>query len=102
VEQYPQGVISPYGCYDMCGNVEEWVGDWYAKDYYANAPQSNPRGPKSGNGRVLRGGSWYGSLGRARTDYRNYYHPDLVSLNFPQYHNLVNIGFRMVCASPIR
>jgi formylglycine-generating enzyme required for sulfatase activity len=52
---------SPYGVYDMGGNVWEWVNDWYQSDYYATLGDnvSNPQGPSIGNSRVLRGGSWY-------------------------------------------
>jgi formylglycine-generating enzyme required for sulfatase activity len=49
---------SPYGVYDMGGNVWEWVNDWYSGTYYRSSPSSNRLGPDSGQYRVLRGGSW--------------------------------------------
>jgi formylglycine-generating enzyme required for sulfatase activity len=42
----------------MAGNVEEWVNDWYDKDYYKTSPATNPQGPASGERRVIRGGHW--------------------------------------------
>ena len=57
VGSYPEGV-SPYGVYDMTGNVYEWTSDWYQSDYYKTSPRRNPKGPETGVFRVLRGGSW--------------------------------------------
>jgi iron(II)-dependent oxidoreductase len=57
VGSYPSGV-SPYGAHDMAGNVWEWVADWYEAAYYRRSPERNPKGPDSGQYRVVRGGSW--------------------------------------------
>jgi serine/threonine-protein kinase len=56
VGSYQSGV-SPYGLYNMAGNVWEWVMDWYLDTYYQNSPSENPLGPDTGTYRVLRGGS---------------------------------------------
>jgi formylglycine-generating enzyme required for sulfatase activity len=57
VASYERGK-SPYGVYDMAGNVWELVADWYSDTYYADSPRSNPLGPNNGQFRVQRGGSW--------------------------------------------
>jgi eukaryotic-like serine/threonine-protein kinase len=84
VGSYANGV-SPYGVYDMVGNVWEWVNDWYSETYYQSSPTENPLGPDSGQGRVLRGGSWYSNDLDVRSASRDRYDP--TSPND-------NIGFR--------
>jgi formylglycine-generating enzyme required for sulfatase activity len=69
VGAYPTGA-SPYGAYDMSGNVLEWTADWYDSNYYAKSPAENPPGPNSGSGKVLRGGSWIHPDNNVRAPYR--------------------------------
>jgi formylglycine-generating enzyme required for sulfatase activity len=49
---------SPYGIYDMTGNVAEWVADSYDEHFYQKAPYRDPKGPDTGELKVVRGGSW--------------------------------------------
>ncbi len=53
-----EGGKSPYGLAHMAGNAAEWVNDWYDREYYQKSPDVDPLGPKSGEKRVIRGGSW--------------------------------------------
>src|SRR5215510_10450901 len=79
---HPVGQKKPnaFGLYDTLGNVWEWVEDWYAVDYYANGPQSDPRGPDHGEYRILRGGSWRGvARGLARVSSRYVLRPGVRS-----------------------
>lgn len=61
VARFPGG-RSPYGIYDMAGNLWEWVADWYDPTYYVNSPFNNPQGPAEPGAdismRALRGASW--------------------------------------------
>lgn len=64
VDQYPLGA-SPYGIFDMAGNLGEWCHDVYDENYYRDGPRVNPTGPPAEPGlddaeidRVNRGGAW--------------------------------------------
>lgn len=49
---------SPYGAMDMEGEVFEWTQDWYDPNYFANSPTNNPKGPATGEHKVIKGSSW--------------------------------------------
>ncbi|MBI4402285.1 MAG: SUMF1/EgtB/PvdO family nonheme iron enzyme [Nitrospirae bacterium] len=61
---------SPYGLYDMTGNVAEWVADSYDENYYQKAPYRDPSGPEEGQHKVIRGGSWRETQQNARLSKR--------------------------------
>jgi formylglycine-generating enzyme required for sulfatase activity len=71
---FPEGT-SPYGCFDMAGNVWEWCSDWFDEKYYEKSPDKNPQGPAHGENRVLRGGYWVNDAGHVRAAYRDGFGP---------------------------
>lgn len=79
---FPQGA-SPYGIYDMSGNVWEWCLNEY--DSPENARLSGTAR------RVVRGGSWRGYLGYARCASR---------FGFDPLYRLSVSGLRVVCVPP--
>jgi formylglycine-generating enzyme required for sulfatase activity len=65
-----QKPANPWGLYDMSGNVWQWCNDFYKVDYYQESLKENPRGPESGETKVLRGGAWKFSAESCRSGYR--------------------------------
>lgn len=88
---------SPYGVYNMAGNVAEWTDTWYNIDSYYHKRTDDtvvedPIGPGSSptQEKVIRGGSWV-SLKNEITTYAR-------DKAFPSYR-YYNLGFR--CVQPV-
>lgn len=78
-----QSGASPFGLYDMAGNVTELVNDYYGP--YPDGPVTDPMGPAHQNGAVARGGSWKDAAGSLLT---------VTRFQVQKFFNDDNLGFR--------
>jgi formylglycine-generating enzyme required for sulfatase activity len=76
-----------WGVYDMRGNVQEWVEDYFDPSYYSDSPATDPHGPATGDTRVVRGGSYHVRDWLTRVSLR---------ANFPEAYQFGDVGFRVV------
>jgi formylglycine-generating enzyme required for sulfatase activity len=76
---------------DAYGNVWEWTADWYSANYYDNSPERDPRGPRYGEEKVLRGGAFDSPLAALGATFRDKFSPD---------YGAENRGFRCARSQP--
>ena len=96
---FPEG-DSPEGATDLSGNIGQWTSSGYGEDHDKTAypyPYDASDGREAvdtaaTNLRVVRGGSW--------VNYQSFARAAVRGKNFPTGRG-VNVGFRVVCASPI-
>jgi formylglycine-generating enzyme required for sulfatase activity len=86
---------NPWGLCDLVGNVWEWCNDIYQEDFYAHSPEQDPRGPPTGENRVVRGGCWNSKPEHCRSAYRYYEMPAYTDICFAK-DLQGQIGFRCV------
>ncbi len=98
---------NPFGLKNMLGNVEEFCMDFYDPLVYSKYPAGvvkNPRGPRTGQEHVVRGGAFLHRAkdlrvaNRSRTYTREWLETDpQIPKSIWWYSDVKSVGFRVVC-----
>lgn len=83
-----------FGLYGVTGNVWEWCIDWFGTAFRADQVPRDPKGPSSGSGKVMKGGSFL-----CHASYCNRYRVAARTSNTPD-SSTSNLGFRCVRNGP--
>ena len=105
--QEPSFVLpNPFGLKNMLGNVAEFCSDWYSADIYESytGMVKDPKGPSTGEERVIRGGSYKDLPDQLRCAERGFTKTADWLKTDPQspkskwwYSDCFHVGFRVVC-----
>ncbi|MFW6277355.1 MAG: SUMF1/EgtB/PvdO family nonheme iron enzyme [Prolixibacteraceae bacterium] len=97
---------NPFGLINTLVNVMEYCSDWYAEDAYEQLENGalNPKGPATGEERVVRGGSFKSPVGEVRSAARDHTRTEEWLKTDPQMPKSIwwlsdnnSISFRVVC-----
>ena len=97
---------NPFGLKNMAGNIAEFCSDFYRPDAYKTGAELvvNPKGPETGQGHVIRGGSFKSDAKDVRSAARDFTKNEAWLVTDPQmpksiwwYSDCIDNGFRVVC-----